>query len=148
MSSAAGSLAALALMVAFFVGVRGVIAAMRGDVRQAFALLQEAEQQSPGHIATSLLKVLAGFGLALLLAALTGCGEKKPEVDQKLVDWFIAHEADARAELKKCAELSKGKAPEWNNTDEGLRCRAATLAGNTFQPEPLAQPRQFRGGSK
>lgn len=148
MNSTTGSLAALALMAAFVIGVRGVIGTMRSDIRQSFDLLQEAEQQSPGRVATSLIKVLAGFGLALVLAALTGCGEKKSEVDQKLVDWFTAHEAETRAELRKCFELSRGKTPEWNNTDEGLRCRAATIAGNTFKPEPLAQPHQFRGGSK
>lgn len=148
MNSATGSIAALALMVAFVIGIRGVIGTMHRDVRQSFDLLQEAEQRSPGHITTSLMKVLTVFGVALLLAALTGCGEKKTEVDQRLVDWFSAHEAETRAELKKCFELSKGKTPEWNDTDEGRRCRAATLAGNTFKPEPLAQPRQFRGGSK
>ena len=149
MNSATGSIAALALMVAFGIGIRGVIGTMHRDVRQSFDLLQEAEQRSPGHITTSLIKVLTVFGVALLLAALTGCGEKKPpEVDQKLVDWFVAHEAEGRAELKQCAELAKGKTREWADTEEGLRCQAANRAGYSYKAAPLGEPRYFKGGSK
>lgn len=119
------------------------------DMRSALGALYASDQHPPGHTRSALLKIVAAVLVAAFLAALTGCGEKKPpEVDQKLVDWFVAHEAEGRAELKQCAELAKGKTREWADTEEGLRCQAANRAGYSYKAAPLGEPRYFKGGSK
>ncbi len=142
-------LTTIAFCIAAFFLMRGATASLREDMKAAFGVLHEAERQSPGYTRSALLKIVAAVLVAGLLAALTGCGEKKPpEVDQKLVDWFVAHEAEGRAELKQCAELAKGKTREWADTEEGLRCQAANRAGYSYKAAPLGEPRYFKGGSK
>lgn len=140
-----------AFCVAGFLMFRGTTASLRNDLQKAFGMLQEAEQQSPGLTRTAVLKIVAAVAVAGLLAALTGCSEsnKKPtnEVDPELVKWFIAHEAEGRAELKYCVELAKGKTREWSDTEEGLRCSAANRASYSY-PAPLGEPRHLKGGSK
>jgi len=139
-----------AFCVAGFLMFRGTTASLRNDLQKAFCMLQEAEKQSPGLTRNSLLKIVAAVAVAGLLAALTGCGEsekKTAEVDPELVKWFASHEAEGRAELKKCAELMKGKTHEWSSTEEGLRCAAANRASYSYSA-PVGEPRYLRGGSK
>lgn len=98
-----------------------------------------------------LIRVGLAVAIAVVLTALAACGEKQsttpPQVDQALVKWFIEHEAEGRAELKRCAVAAKGKPDDWSTSAEGLRCRAANQASYHFKTAPLGTPTHFKGGT-